>query len=171
MLECSIESLHRSRHWSRQRLSHLWAALSFVRVYFRLTCVSGLNALHSISDREEQTKGTCVLEVSMTSYKQSNKSLRINDWGEKSTRTEPFVQIHMCSSLEPMVLYKHPLISLICTSTLGIYQITQQGRGAFDYFFILLFTCFLFGNQVMWAILAHCRGFVSICDHWGIIIA
>lgn len=87
----------------------------------------------------------------MTSYKQSNKSLWINEWGKKSTRTEPFVQIHMCSSLEPVVLskHKHPLISLICTSALGIYQITQQGRGAFVYFFILLFTRFLFGNQAM----------------------
>lgn len=71
--------------------------------------------------------------------------------GKKSTRIEPFVRIHMCISLKPVVLSKHkpPLFSLICTSALGIHQITQQGRGAFVYFFILLFLRFLFGNQAM----------------------
>lgn len=150
MLVCSIE-LHRI--WSRQRLSRHRAALT---VY----CMSGFilgilvsqvsNALHNISDREEQTKGICVLEVSMTSYKQSNKSLWINEWGKRAP-AQSHLSKSTCSSLEPVVLskHKHPLISLICTSALGIYQITQQGRGAFVYFFILLFTRFLFGNQAM----------------------
>lgn len=126
MLVCSIESLHRI--WSRKRLSHLRAALT---VYCMSGFILGLlvsqvsNALHNISDREEQTKGTCF--GSFDDFLQA-------------------IQIHMCSSLEPVVLskHKHPLISLICTSALGIYQITQQRRGAFVYFFILLFTRFLF---------------------------
>lgn len=75
--------------------------------------------------------------------------------GGKRTSIEPF---HMCGSLESVVLskHKHPLISLICTSTLGIYQITQQGKGG-----ICLFLYFIVYAFLVWPFLLT----AEVCFH------